>query len=84
MAVKDFFEQISHLAISALSHSQENNGEDNRKICHEDPLFFGSQEVGRHLKEFNGSQHKWHLDKGSSRVDEGYSIGISIGAEQQY
>ena len=56
MLVKDFFGQINYLAISVFSHSKESNGEDNRKALSWGPLFFGSQELGRPLKESNVSQ----------------------------
>lgn len=47
MTVKDLFGKIGYLPISALSHSQESNGEENRRGMPWDPLFLRSQESVR-------------------------------------
>lgn len=80
MAIQDVFWQINYLSVSALSHSQERNGEKNRKDTPWRPP--GLTGIRWTLKESNNTawvapgqrqQQRWW------RVNIGISIGAGAG-----
>lgn len=78
------FGQINYLPISALSHSQESNSEENRKdMPWRGPV---SQLTGIWWTPRKNpvTQPEWHLDRGSNELMKGTGLELALVLVRQY